>query len=362
MLMKNRAARVAAPCALALFLPFAAFAATPQTFDTDPVLSNVQAPGTWYTDRFAPGAFESEPFDGDNRLLHGIRTAQAAANRPPAYASSFYNTQGRKYDTNATGPEQTFTIDVYVGSDCETEDRSFGLWATGFNAANVVSAYPIIQYRHKGNSPIWGTGTADAGFYGWSYVSPGGYPFFMPVTEFDRWYTLSFTLTVGVGVDYYVDGVHLGFIADVNTVSLGNVILNAYNYGDENYDVYWDNFVVGDLTVAIDVRPNNTSNQVNATSKQLVPIAILSLSYFDATTVDPESVSVRGASPLATKVDYEDVNSDGLDDIVLYFRARDFDPPTEAECSDPDATMWLDGATTTGKLFSGSDGVTWLGC
>ena len=47
-------------------------------FDASPTLSATQAPGVWYTDRYAPAAFEMAVFDGGNRLKHSISTADAA--------------------------------------------------------------------------------------------------------------------------------------------------------------------------------------------------------------------------------------------------------------------------------------------
>ena len=74
------------------------------------------APGVWYTDRYAPAVFESYNFGGKMVLRHGVRVADSAANRPPAYSSTFYNTQGRKLDTNLSGATQSFSIDLWVDS------------------------------------------------------------------------------------------------------------------------------------------------------------------------------------------------------------------------------------------------------
>lgn len=195
------------------------------TFDTSPVLSNTQAAGVWYTDRYAPAAFESVVFDGDSRLRHGIAAADLQG-------SAFYNTQGRKYDTNLVGAVQEFSIDMYVGSDWGTATRYAGLWATGFDASNAVSAYPILAYRNaEGDS---------AGFYTYDYLL-GGWTKETTDTDFGQWYNLRFVLTVGTGVEYFVNGVSVRTFADPDTLSLGNVILNAKNYG-QDYDVYWDNF------------------------------------------------------------------------------------------------------------------------
>ena len=114
--------------------------------------------------------------------------------------------------------------------------------------------------------------------------------------------------------------------------------------------------------VRIDLRPNNVQNQVNTNAKQLVPIAILAEPGFNpCTEVDIASVVVRGATPSFTKFECSDVDGDGLRDFVLYFRARDFDKPTPAECGDPAATILLEGSLLTGEPIAGEDRVRWLG-
>ena len=116
--------------------------------------------------------------------------------------------------------------------------------------------------------------------------------------------------------------------------------------------------------IRIDLRPNNAQNQVNTASKQLVPIAILGQAGFDPNTdVDRESVLVRGASPVATKFDENDVNGDGFADLTLYFRARDMADPSVIECADPNAMILLTGNfSPSGLPFEGTDDVTWLNC
>ena len=126
-----------------------------------------------------------------------------------------------------------------------------------------------------------------------------------------------------------------------------------------------DNLVITSSArpIRIDVRPNNSQNQVNTNAKQLVPIAILGEPGFDPVVdVDQDSVVVRGASPISTKFDVGDVNGDGLRDLTLYFRARGIRSPTPTECVDPAATLVLDGATLQGAPFTGTDHVAWLGC
>lgn len=140
------------------------------------------------------------------------------------------------------------------------------------------------------------------------------------------------------------------------TFKISNV-LNAY--GGTTHAVR----IEAALTVVrIDVRPGQADNKVNSNAKQLVPIAILSDDGFDATTlVDPESVRVRGAAPISTRQDFDDVDGDGLEDLVLYFRARSFAKPTESECGDAEAKLELQGVEYSGAPLGGVDSVTWLG-
>ena len=108
----------------------------------------------------------------------------------------------------------------------------------------------------------------------------------------------------------------------------------------------------------IDLRPGSTTNQVNTNANQLVPVAILSDPGFDAPSdVDIASVRAHGAEALQTRFDRSDVDRDGLMDLTVYFRARDFDKPTQEECDDPAAVFTLTGATYDGFRFIGRDRV-----
>lgn len=115
-------------------------------------------------------------------------------------------------------------------------------------------------------------------------------------------------------------------------------------------------------SIRIDLRPNNTQNQVNTRAKQLVPLAILGEVDFDpCDEVDIASVVVHGATPSLTYFRCEDVDGDGILDRILYFRARDFDTPTAEECGDPDAIVTLEGSLFSGEPIEGDDDVTWNG-
>lgn len=75
------------------------------------------------------------------------------------------------------------------------------------------------------------------------------------------------------------------------------------------------------IDVQIDIMPGGSTNSINLKKKGLLPVAILSTDDFDATTVDPETVELGGV--LAVKDAVEDVNDDGIDDVILHFDVQE---------------------------------------
>jgi uncharacterized repeat protein (TIGR02543 family) len=102
------------------------------------------------------------------------------------------------------------------------------------------------------------------------------------------------------------------------------------------------------INVTIDIKPSN------------VPVAILSSTTFDALTVDRSTVEFAGARPLPNYCSQlgeipEDVNGDGLLDIVFYFKIQDLNlPPGDTEAC-------LTGRTFSGQEFRGCDSVLDIG-
>jgi hypothetical protein len=233
-----------------LLLVGAAAQGAPFTFDApgDVVLSPTQAPGTWYTDRYAPAGFASGQVAPDGRLgtlQQGISASDASGLRPAAFSSAFYNTQGRKYDFVPPGPGLTSAfIDMYVSQSWDSlnqnvagaEGRLGSLWATGFTAADVSSGvFPIIEFNNNADGMsgnqfrVW---DPEAGGSGWQVV--GGF------AGFDRWYEVGFLLN-GSALEYYVNGVLVYTdLTTGSTTQFGNLILQGYNAGN-SYDIYWDN-------------------------------------------------------------------------------------------------------------------------
>ena len=108
------------------------------------------------------------------------------------------------------------------------------------------------------------------------------------------------------------------------------------------------------VSVAIDIKPGSTPNTLNLGSGGVVAVAILSTATFDATTVDPLTVTLASA-PVKLKgngipqVIFRDANDDGRQDIVVHIE-------TEAlELNPNDTLAVLEGETFGGSAIVGTD-------
>ena len=110
------------------------------------------------------------------------------------------------------------------------------------------------------------------------------------------------------------------------------------------------------LAVEIDIKPGSFPNSINLGSSGTVPVAILSTSSFDATTVDPTTIALAGAQVRlrgrgTAMASFEDVNGDGLLDLVVHVS-------TEAlQLSEINTEAALNGRTFNGIAITGSDSV-----
>ena len=116
---------------------------------------------------------------------------------------------------------------------------------------------------------------------------------------------LDFSASEGVWGSFHLEGVDVG-LGDGSTIEV------------QSFETL---FV---LTVAIDVKPGSDANTINLGSAGVIPVAILSSPSFDATMVDPATISVSGASVKLVGngkrylAQPEDVDGDGLDDLMCH--------------------------------------------
>lgn len=161
----------------------------------------------------------------------------------------------------------------------------------------------------------------------------------------DGWWSLS------------IDGVTevSNFRQDLLITSFDNVELHLHR---DQSEIEWVRIsaVPTPMEVEIDIKPGSDPNPINQGSNGLVPVAIFSSPEFDATTVDPTSVSLAGASVAVrgkgkSMTHEEDVNGDGLVDLVVQVETQGFDDLGAG------GTVELTGTTFGGEDIVGYDEV-----
>jgi hypothetical protein len=189
----------------------------------------------------------------------------------------------------------------------------------------------------------------------------------IPTTDLDG--SLRQTRSGGMLTTYYKD-------AGGNWVVMGSVpastadltfALAAWShrqfFADQEVVVAFDNFHVAEgefpcfpaeeIMVSIDV-----PDRVNVRSRDNLPVAILSMNAFDATTVNAATVrfGATGTEASPVRVAVEDVNGDRRADLRLLFAIQASGIPCGATSAS------LTGQTTGGQAIHGSDTIMTTGC
>jgi hypothetical protein len=163
-------------------------------------------------------------------------------------------------------------------------------------------------------------------------------------------------IAIGIGSPGDYDSVS---VTSGEIVAMPEGVLRLYYSGYEGH--FWrilSATFVPAIEVLIDVRPGEAENTINLSSSGVIPVAILSTPEFDATTqADPESLAIAGASVkmVGKSGKYlchtEDVNGDGLDDLVCKFETAQF-------LIEPGVSVAvLEGRTYAGRVIRGEDSI-----
>lgn len=111
------------------------------------------------------------------------------------------------------------------------------------------------------------------------------------------------------------------------------------------------------ITVEIDIKPGSDPNPINQGSNGVIPVAILTTDSFDASTVDPGTVTLAGAEVAVRgkseklMARLEDVDGDGDDDLMLQVDTQSEGAVWEA------GSVILLGTTYEGQAIEGTDSV-----
>ncbi len=140
----------------------------------------------------------------------------------------------------------------------------------------------------------------------------------------------------------------------LGTISTSGVVTDRFGVGSAFHALVFPRPV----TVSVDIKPGLFPNTLNPASKGKVPVAVLSTSIFDATTVDGSSVRFgpTGTEAAPVHVSLSDVNGDGRIDMILQFAIGD----TGIPCGATRATLM--GRTGAGVVIRGTDAIVTVGC
>ena len=150
------------------------------------------------------------------------------------------------------------------------------------------------------------------------------------------------------GTNFAVDGVPLAASATEFTVNPydGGTLTGTYENGYSINLLFHSNIPINlvntgtppppqPINVEIDIKPGSDDNTINLGSNGVIPVAILSTPDFDATTaINPDNVFLAGSSVAVrgkgnkSLASQEDVNGDGLMDLVVKVETENLDPGT----------------------------------
>lgn len=228
------------------------------------------------------------------------------------------------------------------GRDVDVYAQRFDLYGNRIDAEFRVNTYtlgfqssPVVAINRSGSFVIaWDSGFGQDG---------DGYGVFAQLFDSNG---------NPVGSEFQVNCHTIGH-QHVPVVAMDNSGNFIATWADDNrdgsgYGIFARRFEVK-KQVVIDIKPGSFPNSINLNSNGLTPVAVLSGTNFDATTIDSETVMFAGTQPIRDAI--EDVNGDQRDDMMFFFNTR------ELSLSPDSTNATISGKTTNGVSFTGADSV-----
>jgi hypothetical protein len=160
------------------------------------------------------------------------------------------------------------------------------------------------------------------------------------------------TAGVGIALDLFGNPYVVGNTLSTNLPITAGAIQTMSGGGNDGFVAKF----TFNTPVTIDIKPGSFPNSINLGSQGSVPVAILGSATFDASQVDPLTVTLADAqvklkgkgTPMAS---LEDVNGDGFLDMVVHVSTE----ALQINANDTDAIVG--GSTVEGTPFRGKDSI-----
>jgi hypothetical protein len=249
-------------------------------------------PGTWQVDRYAPLAFSNVgTVNGRLNVLElGISSADSLANRPPAFQSTFYNTQGRGFvldqPSYAVLYGSVYLPSAWATSTGPADYRRTDLWgvlspASGGDTcpSSACNLFPIIDFSNADPTYPSGTGSA-TGRYRVFDTNIGFVDLAAPVA-YNQWSDLCIAWT-GADIRHYINGAQVYLQSNLTQAdtSFGppnkytRMIMQAYNFG-ASYDANWSGIGAGTVGAASAGGGSGQTAPPGATFAQMLTVLVV---------------------------------------------------------------------------------------
>ncbi|KAB1187699.1 MULTISPECIES: hypothetical protein [Haloferax] len=250
-----------------------------------------------------------------------------------------------------------------------------------------VDAPAMVSPYHESGNPPWGSVFSADAQHVW-YCPSGTCDLYQPADErirLEQTFDLDMvpsTATLSVAADntaeIYLNGTFVRTVGYYPPM-VGQDVVPFLQTGENTLEIRaWNDPMYGDtpaaiifemkaplppqscesttIDVNIDIKPDSDDNSINPNSKGVTPVVVYSTDDFDATTLDVSSLAFGpGGASAAHGGHVDDVDGDGLMDLVLHF------PTQDAGFADGDTEANLVGQTNDGTDVVGTDAIKTVG-
>jgi hypothetical protein len=225
--------------------------------------------------------------------------------------------------------------------------------ATFFDDGQSSGIQLVMKNKHRAYTKIgaWGS-DKNYVIYWYNYQSGSEGLVVTSIVRSPGQHTLRLGMQENGTVDYWIDDIRVWTTNNINPESFEDIYLAAQVSTGTfiDYQVGMDYRPPQSVVeIGIDIKAGGNPNNINLKSKGLVPVAVMTTEDFDASTVDPVTVSFADVSPVRWTM--EDVDSDGDTDLLFHFKTQ------ELNLNKDSTGATLTGITYDGQAIEGTDTV-----